>query len=190
MADRILVYGVTGAGKTMLAGQIAELTGLPWHSVDDLTWEPGWTEVPVDEQRRRIERICACDQWILDTAYSQWIDLPTARADLIVALDYPRWLSLARLLRRSVRRVVLRELACNGNTETVARLLGTDSIVRWHFRSFERKRARIRTWVADASGPSVLQLRSPRQTQGWLATLTPVACDPGQDTTTRTAASP
>jgi adenylate kinase family enzyme len=51
------VYGVTGSGKTTLAAQIAERTGLPWHSVDDLTWEPGWVEVPVQEQRRRIEAI-------------------------------------------------------------------------------------------------------------------------------------
>ena len=183
MANRILVYGVTGSGKTLLAGQIAGLTGLPWHSVDELTWEPGWTEVSIDEQRRRIESICACDQWILDTAYSQWVDIPMARVELVVALDYPRWLSLARLLRRSVRRVVLRERACNGNIETIARLLGPDSIVRWHFRSFGRKRAHIRAWVADASGPSVLQFRSSRQTQEWLATLTSIASDPGQGTT-------
>ena len=187
MTNRVLVYGVTGSGKTTLAGQIAERTGLPWHSVDELTWGTGWTPVPIDEQRRRIEAVCAGDQWILDTAYSQWIDVPIARVDLIVALDYPRWLSLARLLRRSVRRVVLAEPACNGNIETVARLLGADSILRWHFRSFARKRARIRGWLADASGPPVLQLRSPRQTRLWLAALGPVqAVNANQGTASQT----
>jgi adenylate kinase family enzyme len=39
--SKILVYGVTGSGKTTLARQIGERLGLPWHSVDDLTWEPG-----------------------------------------------------------------------------------------------------------------------------------------------------
>jgi hypothetical protein len=56
-------YGVTGSGKTTLAAQIAERTGLPWHSVDDLTWEPDWVGVPFDEQRMRIEGICSDDRW-------------------------------------------------------------------------------------------------------------------------------
>jgi adenylate kinase family enzyme len=169
--NRVLVYGVTGSGKTTLAAQISERTLLPWHSVDDLTWEPGWVQVPPEEQRRRIEAICSGDRWIIDTAYGQWMDVPLARVDLIVALDYPRWLSLARLLRRSARRVIRRELACNGNIETVGKLLGADSILRWHFRSFARKRARIQEWVTDGSGPTVVRLRSPQETRGWLTTL-------------------
>ena len=171
MISRILVYGVTGSGKTTLARRIAERTGLPWHAVDDLTWQPGWVEVPADEQRRRIETICASERWVLDAAYSQWLDIPMARVELIVALDYPRWLSLARLVRRSVRRVVRRELACNGNRETLRQLLGPDSIVRWHFESFSSKRERIRGWVTNPPGPDVVWLRSPRETTRWLATL-------------------
>jgi adenylate kinase family enzyme len=73
VADRILIYGVTGSGKTTLASQIAGRTGTPWHSVDDLTWEPGWVGVSVEEQRRRIAAICAGQWWILDTAYGSWL---------------------------------------------------------------------------------------------------------------------
>src|SRR5205814_2088122 len=83
-----LVYGVTGSGKTFLAERISAATGIPWHAVDDLTWEPGWVPVPEDVQRRRIEAICAGDRWVLDTAYGPWLDVPLARADLIVALDF------------------------------------------------------------------------------------------------------
>lgn len=106
MIDRILVYGVTGSGKTVLAARVAAQTGLPWHAVDDLTWEPGWVPVPTEEQRRRIAAICAGERWILDTAYGHWIDIPLARTQLIVALDYPRWLSLGRLVRRILLRSV------------------------------------------------------------------------------------
>ena len=67
-ARRILIYGVTGAGKTVLAARLAATTAIEWHSVDDLTWEPGWVEVPDDEQRRRIQQICERPEWILDTA--------------------------------------------------------------------------------------------------------------------------
>src|SRR5665811_1379316 len=102
MPERILVYGVTGSGKTTLAAAISRRTGLPWHEADALTWEPGWLAVPLDAQRRRISAVCAGDRWILDTAYATWFDLALSRADVIVALDYPRWLSLSRLVRRGV----------------------------------------------------------------------------------------
>ena len=83
-----MVYGVTGSGKSTMAARISAVTGVPWHSVDDLTWEPGWVPVPADEQRRRIATICEGDSWILDSGYSTWIDVPLARVELIVALDY------------------------------------------------------------------------------------------------------
>jgi len=76
VADRVLIYGVTGSGKTTMARKVAERTALPWHSLDDLTWEPGWVAVPAAEQRRRVEAICAGERWILDSAYGKWIDVP------------------------------------------------------------------------------------------------------------------
>ena len=170
-ARRVLVYGVTGSGKTTLAEQISRLTSLPWYPVDELTWEPGWIEVPPEEQRRRISEICARPEWILDTAYGIWRDVPLARAELIVALDYPRWVSLQRLLRRTVARCVDRRPICNGNTETLRLAVSRNSIIRWHFHSFARKRARIRQWAAQEGGPRVLRLAAPGQTEAWLARL-------------------
>lgn len=171
MADRVLIYGVTGSGKTTLARKIAERTGLPFHSVDDLTWEPGWVGVPAEEQRRLIAAICAGERWILDSGYSTWLDLVLARTDLIVALDYPRWRSLGRLVRRTLARAVDRRKICNGNTESFRMMLSGDSIIRWHFRSFARKRERMRAWAADPDGPSVTRLTSPSATRRWLRNL-------------------
>lgn len=168
-AERILVYGVSGSGKTVLAERISRLTDIPWHSVDDLTWEPGWTEVPLKEQRRRIEAICAGPQWILDTAYVRWLDIPLARADLIVGLDFPRWLSLLRLSRRTIGRLVDRKRVCNGNRESLRMLFSRESIIAWHFRSFSPKRQRIHEWAADRAGPTVLLFTSPRQIHRWVA---------------------
>lgn len=171
VADRVLIYGVTGAGKTTLARKLAERTGLPFHSVDDLTWEPGWVSVPPDEQRRRIAAICAGERWVLDSGYRTWLDLVLARTDLIVALDYPRWRSLGRLVRRTLARAVDRRKICNGNTESFRMMLSSDSIIRWHFRSFAPKRDRIRAWAADPDGPTVTRLTSPSATRRWLGTF-------------------
>ncbi|MBO0745133.1 MAG: adenylate kinase [Candidatus Dormibacteraeota bacterium] len=168
MPERILFYGVTGSGKTTYAARLAEKTALPWYSVDDLTWERHWTPVPLDEQRRRIAEICARERWILDTAYGQWLDIPLARAQLIVALDFPRWVSLSRLLRRTAARVVDRRPICNGNRESLRNALSRESIIVWHFRSFRRKRARMRAWAADPGGPRMRRFTSTRRLESWL----------------------
>jgi adenylate kinase family enzyme len=171
VADRVLIDGVTGSGKTTLARQLAERTGLPWHCVDDLTWEPGWVAVAPDEQRRRIAAICAREQWIIDSGYSSWLDVVLARTDLIVALDYARWRSLSRLARRTLMRALDHRPICNGNTESLRQALSRDSIIAWHFRSFARKRSRMRAWAADPAGPHVVRLTTPAATRRWLASM-------------------
>ncbi|RSN32251.1 hypothetical protein DL990_20290 [Amycolatopsis sp. WAC 01416] len=169
--ERIVVYGVTGSGKSTLARKLAERTGLPCHSVDDdLAWQPGWVPVPDDEQRRRISALVAGDRWIIDGMFAKWRDIALPRAELIVALDYPRRVSLSRLVRRTVVRCVTRRRICNGNVETLRSMLSGDSIIFWHFRSFARKRRTIRAWAADPDVP-VLRLTSSRATECWLARI-------------------
>lgn len=166
------MYGVTGSGKTTLARRIAQITGIPWHSVDDeVGWLPDWVERPREEQRALVSRIATSEEWVLDTAYGHWRDLVLPRTELIVALDYPRLTSLTRLTRRTMRRVLTREVACNGNTESLRQALSSRSIVAWHFRSFARKRRQITAWQADPSAPPVVRLESPRSTEQWLAAL-------------------
>lgn len=171
---RVMVYGVTGSGKSTLARRVAERLALPYHEVDDLTWEPGWVPVPDQVQRERITAVCAGDEWVIDHAYGKWLDIPLARADLVVGLDLPRLVTLARLVRRTVLRIVRRTPICNGNVETWREsFLRRDSILLWHFTSFARKRARIRRWQTDPGFPEIVVLHSSGEVERWLATLRP-----------------
>jgi adenylate kinase family enzyme len=168
-AKRIVVYGVTGSGKSVLAERIAKATGLPYVAVDDLTWRPGWVVVPYDEQRALFTEICDGEAWVLDSAYGHWIEIPLARVEVIVALDYPRWFSFARLLKRTFTRLFDRRPICNGNRENLRLIFSRDSILVWHFRSWRRKRERIRAWMAE--GRPVVWLRTPREAEKWLRAL-------------------
>ena len=177
---RILISGVAGSGKTTLAKAVAANTGLPLIDVDELTWLPGWVEVPHDEQRRRVDQLTQQAEWVMDTAYGRWKDIPEPRAELIVCLDYPRWLSFCRLLRRTVARAIDRQPCCNGNVESWKMIFSKNSILLWHFRTFDSKRRRARTWAQDPT-KTVMILSHPREAEQWLASLTPSGAPPSTD---------
>lgn len=168
------MYGVTGSGKSTAAGQIGERTGLPVTLVDELTWLPGWVPVDGERQREIVAEVVAQERWVLDSAYGAWLDLVLPRTELVVALDHPRWFSLQRLVRRTVSGAVTKAPRCNGNVESFRNMVGPGSILRWHFRSFARKRERIRAWALAPDGPPVLVVRSQRELDAWLDGLRPV----------------
>lgn len=169
---RILCLGVTGSGKSTLAGQLGRILELPVHYVDDeIGWLPGWVNRGTEEQKRMAMAFADADSWVFDSAYGSYRDRICAQAELVVCLDYPRATSLGRLLGRSVRRVLTREQVCNGNRETWGRLLGKESIIRWHFKSFAAKRRQMRELEQMLGPVRVNRLSHPKQTKRWLASL-------------------
>jgi adenylate kinase family enzyme len=167
-----LFHGVTGSGKTSAARAYSRVTGIPAFSADDdLGWLPGWTNRPPADQRRLAAEITARDRWVLDSAYSAWRDIVLDRAQPIVFLDHPRWISLGGPVRRTVRRIVTRERVCNGNLETLRRALARDSIIAWHLRTFRSKREAIDSIrvTADGGAPIVLTFERPRELGAWPA---------------------
>jgi adenylate kinase family enzyme len=174
-AHRILIHGVTGSGKSTAAAAIAARRGLPLVLADEIGWLPGWVGRPLDAQRAMVADASAGDAWVFDSTYTAWRDVMIDRVELVVGLDYPRWLSLGRLVRRTARRIRTREEVCNGNYETLAKAFARDSIIVWHFRSWKRKRAVMRALEADADAPPTLLFRHPRELRRWIDALEP-AC--------------
>ncbi|MFX0537823.1 adenylate kinase [Ornithinimicrobium sp. Y1847] len=171
-AQRILFYGVTGSGKSTAATRAGKVLGLPVHLVDDeIGWLPGWQERDRAEQRELATALAAQPAWVLDSAYGHWSDVVLPRAQVMVALDYPRWLSLARLIRRTAHRWVDRTPICNGNIENARQIFSKDSILIWHFRSYRKKTDRIRAAQSQPHGIPVLRLTHPRQLETLLSDL-------------------
>jgi adenylate kinase family enzyme len=170
--QRILVYGVTGSGKSTLAARTAGRLNLPFYAMDDLTWEKGWVPVPEQEQRRRVAEVVANEAWVIDASYGSWNDLVLERVELIVGLDLPRAVSLSRLLRRTLSHIVRHTPTCNGNLETWRNsFFDQESILVWHFKSFKRKRLRMRHWQSSTEFPETVLLHSRAEVEQWYASL-------------------
>ncbi|MBK8445923.1 MAG: adenylate kinase [Micropruina sp.] len=171
-AKRVLLHGVTGSGKSTAAVAIGARLGLPVHLADEeFGWLPGWVQRPADEVRALAAVSAAEPAWVFDTAYGSFRDLVEPRAEVVIGLDYPRWISLGRLLKRTSIRVIDRRPICNGNVETLRQMFSPDSIIVWHFRSFTRKRATMRTWAARTEGPPVMLVKCPRELERLLSAL-------------------
>lgn len=155
----------------MAAQHISARTGLPLTLADELTWKPGWVPVALQRQRELFESVVAEERWVLDTAYGAWLDVVLPRVELVVGLDYPRWFSLQRLVRRTLMRALDKKPICNGNTESFRGIFGQGSIIRWHFRSFARKRRRMRQWAAARNGPPVLVFTRPTDLERWISRI-------------------
>lgn len=168
---RLVLFGVTGSGKSALAARLAAAAGLPYVAVDDLMWRPGWVQLDRDAQVEALRPYAEREAWVMDSMWSATRDLVLSRADLVVALDYPRRVSLLRLLARTWRRLRTREEVCGGNTERWSSALSRDSIVAWHWRTFERKHREIAALVEATSGPPVLRFTDPRETDAWVRSL-------------------
>jgi hypothetical protein len=88
---RVVVLGRGGAGKSVLARQIGELTGLPVIELDSLFWQPGLTTADPAEWAERQRELTRREAWILDGdlgPYDRGLDVRLRAAATIIVLDF------------------------------------------------------------------------------------------------------
>lgn len=131
---RVSVVGISGAGKTTLARRLAGALEVSHVELDAIFHQPGWTELPVEEFRRRVRCELSADGWVVDGNYTAVRDLVWAAADTVVWLDRPRGTVMRRLIARTARRAMTRQELWNGNREPITGMLRRDprdNLVRW-----------------------------------------------------------
>ncbi|WP_371072126.1 MULTISPECIES: AAA family ATPase [unclassified Sinorhizobium] len=103
-ADRILVVGCSGGGKSTLSQWIAARFDLIYISIDrDVLWLPGWKERNKREQRQIIADRVQEARWIMDGTNTSTFDLRLPRTDMVIWVRMPRLICIWGVLGRWFR---------------------------------------------------------------------------------------
>ncbi len=175
---RVVVVGNTGSGKTTLAKHLAAILRVPHVELDALFWEPNWTPARAEVFRERVGAALGGPGWVVDGNYSKVRDLVWGRADTLIWLNYPLWVNLWRLLRRSIWRSLWQPDLWNGNRERLRnQFLSWDSLFVWAVKTSRRRRREYRRLLNEREYAQlrVVQLFSPSQTRRWRAGMTTLA---------------
>lgn len=167
---RVLVAGVSGAGKTSLAARVAVIAGAPHTEIDSLYHGPGW--IPRQDFLRDVRVLSDAETWTTEWQYSSVRPLLASRADLLVWLDlsFVR-VVLPRVVGRTLKRRLRREHLWNGNVEPPLRTFFTDRehIVRWAIATRNKYEALTAQVHVDHPQLDIVRLRTPREVDVWLS---------------------
>jgi adenylate kinase family enzyme len=99
-AQRILVLGSSGSGKTTFAIRLGQILNIEPIHLDACFWKPGWVNTPKSEWREIVSSLVQQDSWIMDGTYESTLDIRIPAADAIILIDRSRWGCLWRILKR------------------------------------------------------------------------------------------
>lgn len=141
-ARRVWIVGTPGCGKSTLSAALTRRTGAPWVQLDEHFWGgPGGRPRPEEEFLARTEAALAPDRWVVDGQYPAAVTAFAGRAECVVWVDPPTTTAFLRLLRRTVRRWIRREVLWGGERETFWTVVGPHSIL-WY--ALRQRKAQLR----------------------------------------------
>ena len=170
---RAVVIGCSGSGKTTMAKLLATQQHVCHIELDALYWLPNWQIREVHDFRTLVTHAIAQEQWVTDGNYRVVRDIVWGRATTVIWLNYPFWLVMGRLIRRTLRRAYTQELLFSGNRESFSKsFLHRDSILWYALTHYHEIRNHYRQIFAEASctTPHIdwVELKTPRATHMYL----------------------
>lgn len=164
---RLVIHGCSGSGKSALARRLSLALRLPHIELDSLFHQPGWVPTPEAEFAEEVTRqldLAEREQggWIVDGNYDSTLhNLVRDRADTVIWFDLPRHVVMRRVVTRTLRRALFREVLWNGNRERWLNILRWDpkvSIIRWAWTRHGVYAKRLRVEAID-HGPQQRWIR-------------------------------
>lgn len=98
--QKVVILGISGAGKSHLARKLSKALNLPIIHYDTLCWDKNWVEVKEEEVAKKLKEEMKKDKWILEGYILPLAHDRLEQADLILYLDY----SGARAMWGGIRR--------------------------------------------------------------------------------------
>lgn len=166
---RLHVTGAAGSGTTTLGRALAQRLAAPHVDTDDLFWLP--TDPPYRRKREVAERLRLLDEllgerpsWVLSGSLDSWGAAVVPLFDMVVWLDVPTELRLARLAARERVRYGRATIAPGGPLHAAHR-----GFLAWaadydHGLHAGRNRHRHEAWLAELPC-KVLRLDGSRPTR-------------------------
>ncbi len=172
------MVGSSGSGKTTVAGDLSMRLGFPHLELDSIFHQPDWRPLPDDEYRARVAEFALQPKWVIDGNYTSHgiQDLLWPVADTLVWLDLPKWVVMARIIRRTMSRWVTREELWNGNRESLSGPFRVDpekSIIRWAWTRYDQVREKYERLLAEPEAVHlrVYRLRTKREVDAFLSSI-------------------
>lgn len=72
---KILVIGISGAGKSTFTRKLSEILHIPLICLDKLFWKPGWVKKDQDIFEKEVLEQIKTDAWIIDGNYTNSMEL-------------------------------------------------------------------------------------------------------------------
>lgn len=174
--ERIAVVGVSGSGKSEVAGAAAARLDYRHIELDAIHHLADWEPIETARFREIIVEVAAGTGWVIDGNYSMVQDIVFAAADTVVWLHLPRGVVMPALTRRTLTRMARREQLWNGNRERFRSLFHRrpeQNILLWSWTSHRRLSERYQGSMGDSANVDQrwVRLHSRREIRDWLASL-------------------